>query len=281
MHLIRVQLQSVKVYASCDPSGARVKLHSARRMETQQIIIICLVLAMASGLQTVAGFGFGMVAIPLMMLVGDLQSFEAIAIATICVITQTAIAAHHLRRHIDWRVVGAMVGLAGVTVPLGVLIQHQATELDPERVGQVYGVLILLALIARHVWRIEPRPSLHRGWMLVAMGACGTLAGFAGMGGPPAVMWVMAHTWSAAKARVTLWMLFIGIAPVQLILMSLKFGGDVPRAAGLGLLFAPACLLGLIPGLWIGKHLSSSHLRIIAELILLAISMSVIFRPIF
>jgi len=151
-------------------------------MDAHQIIIICLVLAMASGLQTVAGFGFGMFAIPLMMLVGDLDSFEAIAIATICVITQTGLAAYHLRRHIDWRIVGAMVGLAGITVPLGVLIQHKLVVLDKDVVGQVFGGLILLALIARHVWKIEPKPPCTRygcSWRCLSAGRWPGLPGWA------------------------------------------------------------------------------------------------------
>ena len=247
-------------------------------MDAQQIIIICLVLAAASGLQTVAGFGFGMFSIPLMMLVGDLMSYEAIAIATICVITQTSLGAWHLRRYIGWRVVGLIVGLSGLTIPVGVMIQNQLAGLDSGRVGQVFGGLILLALLARRIWRIEPREALHRGWVFLAMPLCGIMAGLAGMGGPPAVMWVMAHDWPNPKSRVMLWMLFIGIAPVQLLMMTLQFDG-VPAAAGLGLLLAPSCLLGLIPGMWLGKHLSANHLRIIAELLLLVISMTTILRP--
>ena len=131
------------------------------------------------------------------------------------------------------------------------------------------------------VWKIEPRETLHPGWLFLAMPLSGTMAGLAGMGGPPAVMWVMAHAWESAKSRVTLWMLFIGLAPVQLLFMRLEFGPDVTRSAGLGLLLAPACLLGLVPGLWIGKRLSPKHLRILAEVLLLGISTSAIIRPVF
>jgi len=113
------------------------------------------------------------------------------------------------------------------------------------------------------------------------MPVSGTMAGLAGMGGPPAVMWVMAHTWESAKSRVTLWMLFIGLAPIQLLFLTIQFGEDVPRAAGTGILLAPACLLGLIPGLWIGKRLSAKQLRILAEVLLLGISTSAILRPVF
>jgi len=40
-------------------------------------------------------------------------------------------------------------------------------------------------------------------------------------------------------------------------------------------------LLGLIPGLWIGKRLSAKQLRILAEVLLLGISTSAILRPVF
>ena len=52
--------------------------------------------------------------------------------------------------------------------------------------------------------------------LLLLAGACGgLLGGLAGVPGPPLVMWVMAHDWSADVTRAFLFASFMCLVPVE------------------------------------------------------------------
>ena len=111
------------------------------------------------------------------------------------------------------------------------------------------------------------------------MAVAGFMGGLAGMGGPAAVMWVMAHNWTTQRSRVMLWSLFMGLMPLQFVFLTLQFGRDVVDASFAGLLLAPATVLGLLPGLWIGRHMRKEMLRRLGEVILLIVALWAIVQP--
>jgi uncharacterized membrane protein YfcA len=157
---------------------------------------------------------------------------------------------------------------------LGVL-----AEQDRSTVRRVFGAIVMLALLLQVALRVKPRDRLHPTAMVGAMLASGFMGGLSGMGGPPAVLWVMAHRWSNSESRATLWAFFGGTTPVQLALLWREFGTPVVDAAGLGLAFIPATLVGLLPGLWIGHRISKPRLRTISTIILAVIALYALLAP--
>jgi hypothetical protein len=173
-----------------------------------------------------------------------------------------------------------MLALAAITVPVGVTIQGRLAASGPEIVRQVFGATVLAILGFQALARVRPRECLHHAWMLLAFPMSGAMAGLAGMGGPPAVVWVMAHRWPSARSRATLWALFAGLTPIQLVVLARRFGGaEVGAAAIEGVLLVPFALIGLAPGLWIGARLSPVALRRLSVLILAAVSIYAIVQP--
>jgi len=247
-------------------------------MDVDFLITAGVVLILGAALQSVSGFGFGMFAIPLLILAGC-RSYEAIMIVVVGVTVQTTIGVYQSRMHIDWKQLAALVVLAGAMIPVGVFVQYQITQLEPDTIRQIFGGIVLAALITQWLWRVTPRERLHWGWSVPAMFSSGFMAGLAGMGGPPAVMWVMAHDWSSRRSRATLWALFASYMPLELIFLYHRFGEGVLTAAGTGLLLAPLTVLGIIPGLWIGHRVSKEHLRRLSYLILLCVSLYAIVQP--
>ncbi|MFW5653814.1 MAG: TSUP family transporter, partial [Planctomycetota bacterium] len=163
---------------------------------------------------------------------------------------------------------------------LGVLTQAAIIEIGREQVRQVFGVIILIALLVQQVWQVQPREHLHIGWGILAAVLCGYMAGLAGMGGPALVMWVMAHTWSNQRSRSTLWSVFLGLTPFQLFFLFQRFEGDgIVPAMGNALLLAPITLLGVYPGIWLGNRIPREMLRRLALLALGLISVYLIFSP--
>jgi uncharacterized membrane protein YfcA len=259
----RVQQPSTLQETGLDPSGW---------------ILVVIILVAAATLQSAAGFGFGLLAIPLLMILG-FASYEAIVICSVCVLLHAVVGGLHLRKHVNWPQVLGLVALAAVATPVGVWVLGRLDAVGPTVIRQVFGGIVLLALLVQYIGRVQPtdRVPVYAG--VIAMLACGFMAGLSGMGGPPAVIWVMAHKWSSQRSRATLWLLFAGLTPFQAAFLYQSFGSDVLEAAGIGALLSPVIVLGMIPGLWIGHHMSKALLRRLSYAILVLIAGYAILQP--
>jgi uncharacterized membrane protein YfcA len=246
----------------------------------QLIIMISIagVLATGSMLQSAAGFGFALFTVPLLILLGC-RSYEAIVLVSVAAAAHALVGVFLLRRHVHWPRVLAMIALACIAQPFGVAVLGVLAEQDRSTVRRVFGAIVLFALLLQAALRIKPRERLPAATMVGAMLASGFMGGLSGMSGPPAVLWVMAHRWSNPESRATLWAYFGGTTPVQLLLLWREFGSPIVDAAGLGLVFVPATLVGLLPGLWIGHRIPKPRLRTISVIILAAIALYALLGP--
>jgi uncharacterized membrane protein YfcA len=244
-------------------------------MEPDQLTImisIAVVLALGSMLQSASGFGFGLFTIPLLILLGC-RSYEAIVMVAVGAAAQALVGVIVLRRHVRWKRILVLIALACAAQPFGVAVLGVLAEQDRSTVRRVFGAIVLFAVLLQLTFRVKPRDRLHPSVMVGAMLASGFMGGLSGMGGPPAVLWVMAHRWSNPESRATLWAFFGGTTPVQLTLLWREFGPPVVDAAGLGLAFVPATLVGMLPGLWIGHRIPKPRLRTISTIILVIIAL--------
>ncbi len=246
--------------------------------DASTIALIALILCGGAALQSAAGFGFGMFAVPLLILAGR-PSGEAIVMVATCGGFQLVTGLWTVRRHIQWRDSCAHIALTACGVPIGVALLGMAAAVGADRIKQLIGGVLLVALITQLIWRPTPREKLHPGWAFGACGLGGIMGGFAGMGGPPIVLWIMAHDWSTHRARATMWMIFLGMLPFQAFFLAREFGSEVWTAAGLAALIAPLTFLGVIPGLWIGHRMSRVALRRLALGILFVIAFAAIAGP--
>ena len=99
------------------------------------------------------------------------------------------------------------------------------------------------------------------------------------MGGPPIVLWVMAHDWSAAKSRGFLFFVFLSSVPLQVVLLLLAFGTRILWPVLIGAMGIVFVFAGTAIGLQIGAKLPKWRLRQIAYLILTLIAISAIGTP--
>ena len=247
-------------------------------MDIPPVVLIGIVLIIGAAIQSAAGFAFGMFAIPLIMMIGRTPA-EAISMIATCGLIQTLIGLWSHRQALNLRMAAWMVGCAGVAMPLGVWTLGQIEAFGRERVQQIFGAIVLSLLIVQWTVRVTPRERLHAGWGVLANAASGFMGGLCGMGGPPVVMWVMAHDWSTERSRVALWALFAGMTPLQILFLTQRFGMGVAQSAGEAILLSPLMLLGIFPGFWIGRRMTRAQLRVVSYLILATISVIAIVRP--
>jgi uncharacterized membrane protein YfcA len=147
-------------------------------------------------------------------------------------------------------------------------------------VKQSVGAMVLLALGLQIGLRVKPRERLASAWAWLAGAAGGTTAGAVGMGGPPLVLWVVAHDWPGKKARLFLWASFWVCMPIQLVVLVALFE-PVPqlKLMGVGLATLPAALLGLAGGLWLGHRIPRRQLRWAMITLLLVLGVSSLVGP--
>ncbi|MBI1373767.1 MAG: TSUP family transporter [Phycisphaera sp.] len=241
-------------------------------------IAMGVVLMLGSTIQAATGFAFGLFSITLLLLLG-VPPQQAVPIAATCAFAQCATGSLRHRHDVDWKRIVPLALLGALFQPVGVWVLYLLTENAHAYIKPVFGGVVLLAVIAQWLIRPLPQQRLHAGWGGVAFSTGGVMQGLAGMGGPPIVMWVMAHDWNSRVSRATLWSFFLMMIPTNILFYYLRFGDAVPRAVGIGALYIPLVVLGAIPGMWLGNKTSKKRLQQIAFGILILMAAYAIAQP--
>ncbi|MEX0653561.1 MAG: sulfite exporter TauE/SafE family protein [Phycisphaeraceae bacterium] len=247
-------------------------------MSTEQIIVVGLVLMAGSALQSAVGFGFGLMAIPLMIWAG-VPLPMAVTVLAIATVAQMGWSCWQYRVDLAWRPAIPMVVVRLVSLPAGVYLLSLLAEADEGLIRQVVGAMLLGVLALQFGLRVDPRPRVHPGWLVLAGSSSGVLGGLIGMGGPPVILWLMAHDWPARQTRSFLWLTVLAVMPLNLLLLWHHFGQPVVEASVVGLAYTPLVLAGTMAGLWGGDLLSKPRLRAATLALLVVIAVSSIVTP--
>ena len=201
-----------------------------------------VVIALAATVQAMSGFGFAVMAVPLLAALAGID--HGIAVAGLLGLTSSITTARHARADVHWTVVksvlrGTAIGLPIGFVVLGLFDAHQLTVLT--------GVAVLAATAA--VATGVRVPCTHP----VAQSAAGVLSGAfgaaTGMTGPPVVVGLRGTDLDHEQTRATL-ALTLGIAGA--VILSIRFlTGHVPSdVLPVFLIGLPAVALGNAAGRW-------------------------------
>ncbi|MEX2173214.1 MAG: sulfite exporter TauE/SafE family protein [Pirellulaceae bacterium] len=243
-----------------------------------ELLLVAGILLASSVVQGAVGFASGLFGIPLLMLTG-ISLPNAVAISLVASAVQNCTAAWQLRHQIDYRRDLRPMLIRFALLPLGALALWWVGQAGKEGASLMVGV-VLLTMLALQWWlAVPPQPSLHPAWEWLAFGAGGFLLGLCGMGGPPMVLWVMAHDWPMPRARAFMYYLFATGMPLQALLLWLLFGNDILWAMLVGLVTLPVLLVGIHIGLAIGNRLPDRLVRGLATAVLLLIAVSAIASP--
>ncbi|GAA2354124.1 hypothetical protein Cme02nite_46910 [Catellatospora methionotrophica] len=200
------------------------------------------VIAVAAFAQAISGFGFSLVAVPLLAMIVDPQ--PAVIAATIVSMGLNSANAYHHRTHIDLGATRRLLLWALPGLPLGVL----ALRLLPS--GALVAVIALVTLACTVVvwrgWRIAPG-----GWTLRGAGLLsGVLTTATATNGPPLVAALQAMRLEPRAFRATLALLFAVVSPIALVGFGIA-GLLGMRAVLVAVVGLPAAALGG----WLGNRL--------------------------
>ncbi|MEP7203517.1 MAG: sulfite exporter TauE/SafE family protein [Ilumatobacteraceae bacterium] len=241
-------------------------------MTTAQLIVVGMAVFVAAFIQIVAGFGFALLAVPLMTLA--IEPKVAVVVSSLTGIFVTSWQAYKDRALAEKVLVKRMVTAAYVGMPLGLLV---FVSVDDNALRFMLGVavLVIVVLLAFRVNLHHAGPRLDYGAGLIS----GVLATSLSTNGPPLVFAMQARQLPAPTFRATISTVFAlcNIGGLALFIASGQITRDGVVAAAVTV---PAMFVGQFLGYPIRKHVHGERFRWLVLLLLVAAAISAIVNAI-
>jgi uncharacterized protein len=225
----------------------------------------------AALLQSTVGFAYALFATPLLVQLG-LSLPQAMGLVCVSSLVQTSTGVRRLSHEVRWPLVWSSTLQRYAATVLGTLALRHLARLPTEDVRMTVGLVIGAVVVAQIVVRPVPREQLAPFWSPVAFLSSGLLAGLFGMGGPPVVLWTMAHNWSNARTRAFLFAVFLLSLPFQIVLLAMLFPKELRYGATIAAASLPVLLAGTYAGMRVGDRLPKQLLQVIAYVLLVLIA---------
>jgi uncharacterized membrane protein YfcA len=221
---------------------------------TFAFVLTALIIALASFVMGLAGFGIGLVALAFLPFV--MSPVRAIVLTTLYALVFSLVIVAPLRREIvPGKLARLLIGTV-VGTPLGV---WALAALPTSVINRLIGA-VLVGMTALEWWRLAPRRLAAPGWAYGAGVLAGVLGGGVGTPGPPVILYAAAQEWSPRTVKANLLAFFILNQAVILVgyWWAGLFGADVLRlSVGLAL---PA-LIGVLAGVAVFNRIDARRFR--------------------
>jgi len=225
--------------------------------------LLFAIVLLAALLQTISGFGFALLAMPLVALVIGVK--EAAPLVALVGFTLYAVNLTRYRRGFDWRVLPPLAAAAALGTPVGVWALNY---LDETLIKSALGV-ILIAYALYSLWRPQTAPLRSTLWAWPAGFLAGVLGGAFNTPGPPVIIYGNLRQWPRDLFRSTLQALFLFSS--SLVILSHVAAGNLTTATiPTYLLLVPALLLGVWAGAAIDRRISNERFRLLVLALIFA-----------
>ncbi len=227
-----------------------------------QVGWVAVAFLIGSTAQAVSGFGFTLIAVPLMSLV--ISPADAVVGQTFAACLLSGWMGVQLWPEADHQVLKRIVPLSFLGMPIGLFA---ASRLNDRGLRITVGVAVIIAAVSiASGWRLKrPSPNMEYGAGLVS----GILSTTTGTNGPPLVITLAARDLAPAAFRATLQVAF---AASNVVAIPLFVAGD--RVTRIGLISAAVglvpTLLGRVIGEPIFRRLDPARFRVIVIVMLFA-----------
>lgn len=232
-------------------------------MSGTELALIALVVLVASVVQTTAGFGFSLTAVPMMALFTETRT--ASMLAAILSMVTSGFQSWHGREHIDVPSVRRLCLAAGLGMPIGLVLFDVASE---QVLRTFLGVttLVMVVLLARGLDLRDAGPRVD--WLAGA--AAGVLTTSLSTNGPPLVFVLQGRRLPPDRFRASITTVFLLTGLVGLVGRAAV--GGFTREVGLACLTAPVPLAaGILLGLRLRPHVDGARFTRVV-LVLLAVA---------
>lgn len=206
-------------------------------VSASQVVTVIAVVAVAACLQRISGFGFSLLATPL--LATTMAVRDAVVVLTIVSFPATGMTWAQLREHVDRAQLIRLLRAAAFGLPVGLAVHHFVSEKGMRLV--LAGVVIAAIVLLGSGWRI---PIHHAERSDTIAGFCsGVLNMATGTNGPPLVLNLTSQSVAPDRMRATLSGVFAVSGVLGLALFAID--GDVGRTQlTLGAIGLPVAIVG-------------------------------------
>ncbi|MFI7131991.1 sulfite exporter TauE/SafE family protein [Nonomuraea sp. NPDC050153] len=216
------------------------------------LLAAAVIILIASTVHAVTGFGYALVATPLLALTVDPHT--AVVSTTLSALAMTITIGVRQRHHAEWKV--AMIAMVGIVLglPIGLWVYGVASE---RVLTALIGVGVLGCTVM--VWRRVKVPGNVP--TLVGVGILsGALSTSTGTNGPPMVAAFQGMGYDPSKFRATLSAVFAGTSVFSLV--GFAVAGEVnSQSLWIGLVGVPIVQLGWFAGNAIFKRIDADRFR--------------------
>jgi len=221
---------------------------------TFTLLATALIIALASFVMGLAGFGIGLVALAFLPFV--MSPVTAIVLTTLYALVFSAVIVAPLWREIEPVRLGQLLVGTVIGTPLGV---WALAVLPATVINRLIGV-VLITITALEWWRLSPRRLSAPGWGYGAGVLAGVLGGAVGTPGPPVIVYAAAQAWSPRMVKANLLAFFIVNQAVILAgyWWANLLGPDVFR---LSVLLAVPALAGVLAGIAVFNRIDAARFR--------------------
>jgi hypothetical protein len=220
--------------------------------------------------QSLTGFGFALVMVPLLSLAWDVKS--AVVTSTVLGTVVLLPLLFEARRHVRLATAAALVAGSLAGVPAGILLLDW---IDPEALKILVGVTVVAASVL--VYRVREVRATRAGVIpAVAAGAVsGILGGSTSMSGPPAVLYLLGTEKDVEAFRGTILAFFLPMGLVTIVGFAVV-GRVTPDVVRISVIALPALVVGLVIGAWLRYRVREELFRLLVLLFLILTSIGVI-----
>jgi len=232
----------------------------------ENILWVGSVIGLAAAVQSLAGFGFALVAIALLPFFLDL-SLAIPLVLMMCLLSSMGLWVYY-RDSFDWKAIAPLVLSALVSIPIGLVGLHYVPEDIARKVLGGFIVLYVAYDILRLVTPIFKMPPLESPrWAYLFGAVSGFLTGAFTTGGPPLVMYANSKEWSPEEFKGNLPGVYV--VALTFALTGHYFEGHLtPELWEIALWSTPLFALGMAIGIVLSKKIdAASFKRIVLSLL--------------
>jgi uncharacterized protein len=242
-------------------------------MSADAILLLTIAtITLSSFVQSVTGFGFGLVAMSLLPLFLSFNSaYFVLMIPNLAVCTMNFVVNC---RHFRWRQgLGLIIGSC-LAVPLGFYFMiHMKSEWLMRGLG-----LLICVFSTSELLMAKRRPLRLAENLGVPMGLfSGSLSGAFNMGGPPAIAYVYSQSWTKEHTVALLQVVF-GLSSVIRLFLMQGAGMITADLLRVSLFAIVPLLLAILAGNRLLRKMQHQHLRLVVFLFLLVIGVKYLFK---
>ncbi|OIQ51625.1 Sulfite exporter TauE/SafE [Pseudodesulfovibrio hydrargyri] len=238
----------------------------------ETLAIVAIVLA-AAFLQGLTGFGFGLIALPLLGFFMGIKTSVPLMVLLAAIIS--IYLSLRLRKSIDLKSAFTLLAASLIGIPLGVYILKRVPA---QGLSICVGVIMVAFTSYQFLARPKPR-SFGKRLTVLAGFFSGVLGGSLGVSGPPVIVYTALQPWTKDRAKATL-ACFFALSNVVIIATHAASGMLTGEVLHLYALCLPALLAGIFLGIKAYDRLSDNGYRQLALALVFTLGCMMLYRNI-